>query len=162
MSYVECQVTAYRNNLRDKKIISSIDLVPGDIFEILEQRSLPCDAVLISGTCLFNEAMLTGESIPVIKNPLPTIDKVFDIYDEKQYTMYSGTLCLRARNLANKPVLGIVTRTGFTTMKGGLIRTMLFQPASDFKFYRDSFIFIGLLALMALGGTLTILTKGII
>jgi cation-transporting ATPase 13A3/4/5 len=53
-------------------------LVPGDVIEIPENCNMPCDLVLISGTCIVNESMLTGESIPVIKNPLP---KNKDIYD---------------------------------------------------------------------------------
>jgi cation-transporting ATPase 13A2 len=34
-------------------------------------EKLPCDFILLSGTCIINESMLTGESIPVIKSALP-------------------------------------------------------------------------------------------
>jgi cation-transporting ATPase 13A2 len=56
------------NNMID---IDSTHLVPGDVIEIPENLSMPCDFALLSGTCIVNESMLTGESIPVIKNALP-------------------------------------------------------------------------------------------
>ncbi|KAJ3130905.1 hypothetical protein HK100_007208 [Physocladia obscura] len=60
------------------------DLVPGDIFEISGNNEtsadsnkkannnlfIPCDAVLIEGSCIINESMLTGESKPVSKSPI--------------------------------------------------------------------------------------------
>ena len=52
--------------------IFSIDLVPGDVMVIpLNGTVMPCDAVLINGTCIVNESMLTGESVPVTKTNLP-------------------------------------------------------------------------------------------
>ena len=39
-------------------------LVPGDVIIIPPQGcTMTCDAVLINGTCLVNESMLTGEAI---------------------------------------------------------------------------------------------------
>lgn len=39
---------------------SSKDLVPGDVFYVTNKMVLPCDAVLLRGTVVVNEAMLTG------------------------------------------------------------------------------------------------------
>ena len=153
MSYYETQVTVYRNNdFNNKIVISSAELAPGDIFQIPEQQKMPCDAILLMGTCIMNEAMLTGESIPVIKTPLPNSDSKFDPAEDKQFTLYAGTLCIKASNNVDEKILGMVTQTGFTTAKGELIRTMMFPKPSNFKFYQDSFRFIGLLALMAIAG----------
>ena len=47
-------------------------LVPGDIIEVPKQQIvMPCDAIVLTGSVIINEAMLTGESIPVIKSSLP-------------------------------------------------------------------------------------------
>lgn len=41
--------------------ILSTNLVPGDIMLIPSNGTImPCDAVLLSGTCIVNESMLTG------------------------------------------------------------------------------------------------------
>jgi len=42
-------------------------LVPGDIIEVPSGVKMPCDALLIEGQSVVNEAMLTGESVPVLK-----------------------------------------------------------------------------------------------
>ena len=48
--------------------------------------------------------------------------------------------------------LGMVVRTAFDTEKGSLIRSMLFPKPNKFKFYEDSFRFIGVLAIIAVIG----------
>lgn len=40
--------------------VSSVTLVPGDILEIHNEMSIPCDLVLLSGQAIMNESMLTG------------------------------------------------------------------------------------------------------
>lgn len=54
-------------NPDDLKELSSVDLVPGDVIEVPDQKIIPCDLILLSGTCVVNESMLTGESVPAIK-----------------------------------------------------------------------------------------------
>ena len=49
--------------------LSSKELVPGDLILLPTNGGymMECDAVLIEGTCVVNESMLTGESIPITK-----------------------------------------------------------------------------------------------
>jgi len=154
MSYYEIPVTIYRKIGDEivKKTVNSSEIVPGDLIEIPENTSMPCDAILLNGSCIMNEAMLTGESIPVIKNSLPYNDVYYNPKEDKQYTLYAGTKCIQARYFNGNAVLGLVTLTGFSTVKGELIRTMLFPKPSDFQFYADSFKFISILAIMAVAG----------
>lgn len=45
-----------------------LQLVPGDVILIPPNGcNMQCDAVLINGTVIVNESMLTGESVPVTK-----------------------------------------------------------------------------------------------
>ncbi|CAK9304704.1 unnamed protein product [Gordionus sp. m RMFG-2023] len=57
--------------------IPTVDLVPGDVIRIGSRAcmtgrgfSIPCDAVLLNGSCIVDECMLTGESVPVTKTPI--------------------------------------------------------------------------------------------
>jgi len=50
------------------QLLDSENIVPGDIIVITNQMRLPCDAILIAGEVLVDEAVLTGESIPVPKS----------------------------------------------------------------------------------------------
>lgn len=57
---------------RQKKWISiqSYELVPGDLISLGRGSSefvCPADILLLSGSCVVNEAMLTGESTPRLK-----------------------------------------------------------------------------------------------
>jgi P-type E1-E2 ATPase len=73
MAVYECPVEVFRRNQQGEKVklqMSSKDLVPGDCAIVPENTFMPCDMVLLSGSCIVNESMLTGESVPVIKNGL--------------------------------------------------------------------------------------------
>ena len=45
--------------------IESSDLVPGDVVLVPSEMMLPCDLILLTGSALVNESMLTGESVPI-------------------------------------------------------------------------------------------------
>ena len=51
-----------------------------------------------------------------------------------------------------KRVKALVIRTGYSTAKGELVRAMLFPKPHKFKFYEDSFKFIGVLFAIAMVG----------
>jgi len=87
---------------------------------------MPCDAILIQGQSIVNEAMLTGESVPILKQALHRTDKEFyDPETDKKHTLFSGTQVIRTRAGAEK-ALGVVTKTGYDTTKGLLVKSILF------------------------------------
>jgi len=51
-------------------------------------------------------------------------------------------------------VFGLVTRTGFVTTKGSLVRDILYPKETNFKFYKDSLIFVAAMAVVAVVGFL--------
>lgn len=110
---------------------------------------MPCDLAMMSGQCIVNESMLTGESIPVIKNALPNIADVYNPLSDSKYTLYGGTKVIQNRN---GPVIGLVIRTGFLTYKGTLVRDILYPKPNNFSFYRDSLWFIFVMGLIAIIG----------
>jgi len=79
------------------KQISSVNLVPGDIIEIPTNCLAPCDVILLSGTCVMNESMLTGESVPAIKSPIPFTQDIYNFKKDAKYTLYSGTRVIQTR-----------------------------------------------------------------
>lgn len=123
--------------LRDNRWeeIKSKYLVPGDIITIPEGVRMPCDAILIQGQSIVNEAMLTGESVPILKQCLHRTEKEsYDPETDKKHTLFSGTEVIRTRAGAEK-ALGLVTKTGYDTTKGLLVKSILFPRPSKFKFH---------------------------
>jgi len=77
---------------RSLKTVNSSELLPGDVVELPSGKVLPCDLILLTGGAIVNEAMLTGESIPVMKSNLTYNSQ--EVYSETQtakHTLYSGT-----------------------------------------------------------------------
>lgn len=72
--------------------IDSSQLLPGDIAVIPEGKSLPCDFVLLTGSAIVNEAMLTGESVPVMKSSLPITNiERYSASQSGKHTLFGGT-----------------------------------------------------------------------
>lgn len=125
----------------------STELVPGDVIVIpTNGMIMPCDAALIHGTCIVNESMLTGESVPVTKTSLPSSgDEAavgFSIDEHKRHTLFCGTQVIQTRFYAGELVKAVVVRTGFSTEKGQLVRSILYPKPTDFKLYRDAYLFL--------------------
>ncbi|XP_053567847.1 probable cation-transporting ATPase 13A4 [Bombina bombina] len=152
------KVTVCQKNGECKELQSRY-LVPGDVIVLTGKRLfLPCDTVLISGGCIVNESMLTGESIPVSKTPLPHLDhtmpwKAHSGEDFKRHILFCGTEVIQTKSANNGQVKAVVLRTGFNTAKGDLVRSILYPKPMNFKLYRDAFRFLMVLAAVALIGT---------
>ncbi|XP_041034671.1 probable cation-transporting ATPase 13A3 [Carcharodon carcharias] len=157
-SHNSIRVTVLRKGSASQ-IVSSSELVPGDVIIIPQQEMiLPCDVVLMNGAVVVNESMLTGESVPVTKTPLPDIceagnynDPIFRLQDYKRHVLFCGTLIIQVRPYENY-VKAVVIRTGFLTTKGQLVRSILFPKPVDFKLFRDARRFVICLVLVALLG----------
>ncbi|KAH0547164.1 polyamine-transporting ATPase 13A3-like isoform X1 [Cotesia glomerata] len=136
--------------------ITSERLVPGDILVIPPHGCLmPCDAVLLTGTCILNESMLTGESVPVTKTPIPSSSELtYDTKEHARHTLFCGTKVIQTRYFGGEKVLAVVIRTGFTTSKGELVRSIMYPPPVDFKFEQDSYKFVEILACIAVVGAI--------
>ncbi|KAJ6655494.1 hypothetical protein lerEdw1_005072 [Lerista edwardsae] len=133
-------------------------LVPGDVLVLEGQKlSLPCDAVLLDGSCVVNEGMLTGESVPVTKTPLPSMDnsmpwKTHSVEDYRRHVLFCGTEVVQTKRANQGPARAVVLQTGFDTAKGDLVRSILYPKPLNFKLYRDVFKFIVCLALIGVLG----------
>ncbi|KAK6433634.1 hypothetical protein LTR95_010188 [Oleoguttula sp. CCFEE 5521] len=158
ISRFECDIRVLRSGFW--RYVDSGELVPGDVYEITDPNlgQFPCDSLLLSGDAIVNESMLTGESVPVSKSPIT--DETLELLDlaalnihpeVAKHMLFSGTKIVRARRPQDDKndeaaALALVVRTGFNTTKGALVRSMLFPKPSGFKFYRDSFRYISVMA----------------
>lgn len=158
ISRFECEVRVLRNGFWRQ--VENGELVPGDVYEVSDPSltQFPCDSLLLAGDCIVNESMLTGESVPVSK--VPATDGSLQLLSMSSSTMnpevakhflFSGTKIIRARRPQEGQddeavALAIAVRTGFNTTKGALVRSMLFPKPSGFKFYKDAFRYISVMA----------------
>lgn len=113
---------------------------------------LPCDFILLTGGVIVNEAMLTGESIPVMKACLPMTTEVYSETETARHTLFGGTSVIQVRPVGKEDVKALVRSTGFMTSKGALVRDILYPKALKFKFYKDSLKFVAIMGLVALIG----------
>jgi len=108
---------------------NSVKLVPGDIIAVEEGRPIPADLVLLSGFAAVDEAMLTGETMPVQKFSV-LADTADLLHSAKKHVLSSGTKVVDSGAAAVSPdaepaKVGIVVATGALTSRGELIRDIL-------------------------------------
>lgn len=129
--------------------VNSDELYPGDIvsFELggkgPSEILVPCDCLLLAGSCIVSESMLTGESKPQRKESiaaLPASEKLNFRRDRDAHILSAGTTLVQnfpLNSLPNLPPLpgvtntciGYVLRTGFDTDQGSLLRTIMFSAS---------------------------------
>ena len=118
------------------------DLVPGDVFEVPDGSVMMCDAVLLEGYTVMNEADLTGEPMPISKVPLekkgPEGQELLNPQRHgKLHFLWCGTKVLQSQGSAkvrSLKALAICVGTGTQTQKGEIMRKILHPAPVSFEF----------------------------
>lgn len=165
-------INAYRNGKWAP--ISSLELLPGDIVSICRGRDsshvVPCDLLILSGSAVVNEAMLTGESVPLMKEAVTQVQESEENEPlsikgkHKNHILFGGTRILThtpaavssSTPSAKTPDNGCicyVLRTGFGSSQGKLMRTILFSTESVSANSSEAAIFILFLLVFAIAAS---------
>jgi manganese-transporting P-type ATPase len=164
----------YRN--RHWISMMSDQLLPGDLVSIGRSKQdylIPCDLLLLRGSCIVDESMLTGESIPVMKEPLDNREEHEHFsFDEhaKLHVLSGGTKIVQhtapvkssgnAIKMPDTNCLAYVIRSGFSTSQGRLLKTILFSVKQVTANNLETFCFILFLLIFAIAASAYVWIKG--
>ncbi|KAI9621425.1 hypothetical protein H4Q26_015726 [Puccinia striiformis f. sp. tritici PST-130] len=132
MSIKPYSINVYRSGKWGE--VMSDELVPGDLVSVLrtkEDSAVPCDLLLLRGTCIASEAMLSGESTPLLKESVELRsgdDRLDFLGDDRNSCLFGGTKILQVTPSSSDIVgdklktpdggcLAIVLRTGLEPLR---------------------------------------------
>lgn len=158
-------------------------LLPGDLVSVgrtKEDSGVACDMLLVEGTAIVNEAMLSGESTPLLKDSiqLRPSDAVLDTEGlDKNAFLWGGTKVLQvthgnpeqekpklASGVPTPPdngAMAIVTKTGFETSQGSLVRTMIYSTERVSANNFEALLFILFLLIFAIAASWYVWDEGV-
>ncbi|KAH8694989.1 putative cation transporting ATPase [Talaromyces proteolyticus] len=166
--------------------VTSDKLLPGDLVSVnrtKEDGGVACDILLIEGSAIVNEAMLSGESTPLLKDSIqlrPSDDLIEPDGFDKNAFVHGGTKVLQithpnlgdlsekaAEANAGVPAppdngaLGIVVKTGFETSQGSLVRTMIYSTERVSANNAEALLFILFLLIFAIAAAWYVWQEGV-
>ncbi len=101
------------------------ELVPGDIVQLAAGDMIPADVRILTAKDLFvSQAMLTGESIPVEKHPLPTGAKTTAADRGGRGPLDQETICFMGSNVVSGTASAVVAVTGDATYFGAVAKAI--------------------------------------
>lgn len=136
---------------------------------------LPCDFVVLAGSCIVDESILTGESIPLIKDSILNVSEREERLNtgtkHKANLLFCGTEVLQTfsakdlpKNITSMPpdngAIAFVLRTGFDTAKGKLSRSVIFNNENISLKQTEAFILLGMLLILSIASSLYVLNEG--
>jgi cation-transporting ATPase 13A1 len=158
-------------------------LLPGDLVSVgrtKEDSGVACDMVLVEGSAIVNEAMLSGESTPLLKDSvqLRPSDAVLEPEGlDKNAFLYGGTKVLqithgnsdeeRPKIASGVPAppdngaMAIVVKTGFETSQGSLVRTMIYSTERVSANNAEALLFILFLLIFAIAASWYVWDEGV-
>ncbi|KAI1497909.1 cation pump, Ca2+ pump [Biscogniauxia marginata] len=163
--------------------IQSDRLLPGDLVSVgrtKEDSGVACDMLLVEGAAIVNEAMLSGESTPLLKDSVQLRPGDAHIDTEgldKNAFLWGGTKVLQvthgnpeeeklklASGVPAAPDYGamaIVIKTGFETSQGNLVRTMIYSTERVSANNVEALLFILFLLIFALAASWYVWDEGV-
>lgn len=188
------ELYAYRKNEWVK--ITSDLIVPGDIVSVKREtegdvdNSVPCDCLLLDGSAVMNEATLTGESVPQMKEAIGSkmseqdLAEVLDMKSgHKVHVLFGGTTIMQSdtsnvsyddnsgnastsskKKIPTPPDNGCTVyalRTGFSSSQGKLVRMIEYSSGKVTGSSWDAYGLAFLLLIFALLSSGYVLRHGI-
>ncbi|KAH7362412.1 cation-transporting ATPase [Plectosphaerella cucumerina] len=163
--------------------ILSDKLLPGDLVSVgrtKEDGGVACDMLLVEGTAIVNEAMLSGESTPLLKDSLQLRPDDAPIEPEgidKNAFLWGGTKVLQITHgnpdepkpkllsgvppPPDKGAMAIVQKTGFETSQGSLVRTMIYSTERVSANNAEALFFILFLLIFAIAASWYVWDEGV-
>ncbi|OBA22885.1 P-type ATPase [Metschnikowia bicuspidata var. bicuspidata NRRL YB-4993] len=154
--------------------VQTDQLLPGDIVSVTrtnDESAMPCDLLLLDGTAIVNEAMLSGESTPLLKESVklrPSNEFLQPDGLDKNSFLYGGTMALQVTAPEDSIVpvapdggaLAYVCKTGFETSQGSLVRMMIFSSERVSVDNKEAFFFILFLLIFAIAASWYVWVEG--
>ncbi|KAL1305471.1 hypothetical protein AAFC00_002349 [Neodothiora populina] len=174
---------------RERKWIElqSDALLPGDLVSVgrtKEDSAVACDMLLVEGSAIVNEAMLSGESTPVLKDSVQLRPADANIDPEgldKNALLHGGTKVLQVAHSTasedapetvsqlasgvppppDKGAMAVVIKTGFETSQGSLVRTMIYSTERVSGNNVEALLFILFLTVFAIAASWYVWKEGV-